>query len=210
MQNILPAVTDELLASAPPDPTPDLDGMTSPRVKGLLNRCVAALPDNEAYLEIGCWQGASLISALMGNPKATAYACDAFCEFLNENPRVRFTENRQKYAGRIPDFTFFEMNCFELAKRERPFEKPIGAYFYDGHHSEESQMRAITEFGPFLAKSSIVIVDDWNMAEVRTGTWRGIDSLRPKNMWFRELPARHNGDVENFWHGIGAFYLELA
>jgi hypothetical protein len=210
VENILPGLVDALIRNAPPDPTPDLYGMTSAKVKTLLNRLVSKLPADEAYLEIGCWQGASVLSALNGNLSATAYACDMFSEFTGPDPRTKFFDNKKKYAGMIPDFTFFEMDCFALCKLPKPFLKPIGVYFYDGNHSEESQLMALTEYRRFLAKRVVFLVDDWNWDKVRAGTWKAISIVRPKSIWFRELPSAGNKDQNNFWNGVGAFHLVLA
>jgi hypothetical protein len=209
MENILPGLAEELTRSAPPDPTPDLRGMTSAKVKTLLNRLVSKLPADEAYLEIGCWQGATVLSALKGNLSATAYACDMFSEFTDSDPRTKFFDNKKKYAGMIPDFTFFEMDCFALCKLPKPFSKPIGVYFYDGEHSAKSQELALTEYRRFLAKQVVFLVDDWNSDAVRNGTWKAVDSARPRSIWFRELTSTGNKDKNNFWNGIGAFHLVL-
>lgn len=208
MENILPPLLEQLSRTQPPKLVNDVEGMISGRVQTLLNRCVAALPAAESYLEIGCWQGASLISALLGNTKATALACDNFAQFTDANPRDKFKANTARYAARLPKFTFHEGDCFELPKKPL-FPKPVGIYFYDGDHSEENQMRAFTEFHTVLATNVVVIVDDWNWDYVRRGTWKGIDIVRPKNVWFRDLPSKGNCDLDGFWNGIGAFHLVL-
>lgn len=208
MHNVLPALAERLLASPQSMLVSDIPGFTSSRVQALLNGCVAELPSDEAYLEVGCWHGASLIAALLGNMSATAIACDNFSQFLRSNPRTHFYRHLERYRERIPPLTFLEGDCFELPRRSPP-TKPIGVYFYDGEHSEESQMKAITEFHTLLADDAIVLVDDWNFPAVQRGTWRGIEAIRPKRIWFQELPARDNGDRENFWNGVGAFHLTL-
>jgi hypothetical protein len=208
MNNVLPRLADHLLASNPPRLVEDVPGLTSSRVQALLNGCVAELPPEESYLEIGCWHGASLIAALLGNVRASAVACDNFSQFTQGDPRTRIREHLARYAGRIPDLTFYDGDCFDLP-RQSLIPKPVGVYFYDGDHSEASHAKALTEFTSFLAREAVVLVDDWNFDEVRQGTWRGIDAIRPRQIWFRELPSRGNGDVDNFWNGIGAFHLVL-
>lgn len=186
----------------------DVPGMTSARVQTLLNRCVGALPSTESYLEIGCWQGATLISALRGHTSATAVACDNFAQFTRVNPREKLRSNLARYAPQLPELTFFDGDCFELAAGPL-VPKPVGVYFYDGNHDESNHVRALTDFRRLLAREAVVLVDDWNFDYVRRGTWRGIDLIRPKSVWFRELPSRNNKDVENFWNGVGAFHIVL-
>jgi len=191
------------------DPTPDLYGLTSTRVKLLLNNCLNYLPKNEAYLEIGCYQGATLISTLLNHKNSIAYACDNFSEFIEENPRDIFNQNLLKYSDQIPNITFFDQDSFELANQESPFEYPIGIYFYDGDHSQELQRKAITQFSRFFANEVLIFVDDWNWQQVQDGTWEGISEINYKKIWHKSLPARMNGDRELWWNGIGVFHLEM-
>jgi hypothetical protein len=170
---------------------------------------MAELPSDEAYFEVGVLKGGTLISGLLDHKFVTAYANDKWCEYLDENPEQTFRDNLLRYKDRLPDVKVLKGDSFELAKNA-PFEKPIGLYFYDGDHSEEAQRRALTDFSKYLAKKCIVLVDDWNWDKVRTGTWKGIDALRPQNVYYVELPSRKNGDLENYHNGIGAFYLELG
>lgn len=175
----------------------------------LLNRLVAELPSNESYFEVGCLKGGTLISALLNNLNATAYACDNWSEYLNENPEQIFWNNLKKYKGRMAEPKVIKDSCWNLVTTP-PFEKPIGVYFYDGDHTFESQKKALTHFYKFFAERVVVIVDDWNWDAVKTGTWAGIAEIKPKHVFYLELPSRRNGDLENYHNGIGAFYLEFG
>ena len=67
------------------DPCFDVDGMTSLKKQFLLKIAFAALDAHECYLEIGTYQGKSLISAVGDNPSLPVYACDNFSEFSESN-----------------------------------------------------------------------------------------------------------------------------
>jgi Methyltransferase domain len=205
MDNILPQIIEEL-KSPPNCIAPDVDGYTSAKVRMLLHRLLDHLPADETYLEIGCWQGATLVSALLDHPDARAVACDNWSEFKHVDAKRVFFENLAKYDSRLPKIKVFEQDCFTLGPRELPGS--IGVYFYDGNHSFESQRRAITQFIPFLAKKSIVIIDDWNHGPAKDGSQKGWEEVKPSKLEFYELPANFNGDTENYWNGIGAFYVE--
>jgi hypothetical protein len=56
-------------------------GMTSANVMQLLNFAMKCMEPNEVYCEVGCFQGASLIGAMLGHPDKMAYAVDDFSEF---------------------------------------------------------------------------------------------------------------------------------
>lgn len=208
MENILSGIIEGLKVQ-PPCLAPDVDGWTSPRVRMLLNRLVGALAVDESYFEIGCLKGATLISALLDHPSASAVACDNWSQLPQDDPEQAFWKNLKAYGARLPEIMVRKTDCFKLVE-DPPFKSPIGVYFYDGDHSFESQSKAVTVFAPFLAKRSVVIVDDWNWERVRSGTWAGIHAVRPRRVEFWELPARFDRDTENFWNGIGAFHIEKA
>jgi hypothetical protein len=182
--------------------------MTSPRVRKLLNLLVGLLPPEEIYLEVGSWKGATLISALLDHPSAQAFACDNWSQFQEHGAEPIFFSNLEKYKPRLPNYTILKQDCFTIPANP-PFKKPIGIFFYDGDHSYDAQFKAITLFAPFLSRRCVVLIDDWNWDRVRQGTWSGINAIRPIRLDYQELPAIQNGDIENYWNGVGAFYLEL-
>lgn len=209
MENIL----DELgaLIKSPPPPclAPDVVGFTSPKVRALLNLAVGHLPAGEIYFEIGCLRGATLVSALLGHPHVLAHACDNWSEFQELQARADFHRNLQAYRDRLPpEIVVHEEDCFGLAAR-KPFQGPIGIYFYDGAHDVESQRRAIVEYTSHFSSEVLVLVDDWNHEPARRGTYQAISEIRPLAVNVREFPASHNGDVVGFWNGVGAFHLKL-
>lgn len=208
MENTLPGIIEELKVQ-PECLAPDVEGQTSPRVRKLLNRLVSRLPAGEMYFEVGCLKGATLVSALLDHRHVSAVACDNWTEYLDQKPEEIFLRNLKNYEARLPRINIIKQDCFKLPQNS-PFKQPIGVYFYDGDHSFDSQMKAIMLFAPFLAKRCVVLVDDWNWDHVRNGTWQGIHVVRPRRLEFWELPSAGNCDVNNYWNGIGAFYLELA
>jgi hypothetical protein len=208
MENVLAAVA-ATLKEVPPCLVPDVEGFCTAKVRMLLNRLVAKLPPDEAYFEVGVLKGGTLISALLDHRSVTAYANDKWCEYVEWKPKESFFKNLERYKDRLPEVHFLEKDTFDIPAAP-PFEKPIGLYFYDGGHTEDEHRRAIADFGPFLAQKCIILVDDWNWYPVRKGTWQGLNDIKPKHLFFLELPALSNGDPKNFHNGVGAFYLEFG
>ncbi len=199
MRDVIDKVIDRC-RSATNDLAVDVEGFTSYRVKRMLNELVANLPENEAYLEIGCFKGATLIAALTGNHPTAAYACDNWSEYQS---REAFLGNLKRHT--LPKVEIIESDCFKFPLSQ--IQTPVGVYFYDGDHSAANQQRAITHFWPVLANAAIIAVDDWNWPKVRQGTWAAFTFLQPVSLRFVELPARCNGDVDLFHNGIGLFYV---
>ncbi len=220
MKNIL----EEAIRLADSDPRPSLApwGLLVPRVRGqttgkiqvLLNILASRVPNEEAYLEVGIFQGATLLGALMDNHKVHAYACDKFVGG-DGDCRERFKENVSRFKSRLPEFTLYDTDCFELARREKPFDFPIGVYFYDGDHSAEATRRGLVEFKRFFAKEVIIVIDDWNWDRVRTGGLEGIRELKPRTIC--DLSIRTDPvfvstrlNYNTFFNGLGLFWLDFG
>lgn len=181
-------LTDEILK---------LEGMSSNKVRHLLNNLCSA--EGTRYLEVGCWKGSTLVSALYGNNVDKAVAIDNFSEF--GGPKEELHQNIQNHI-KDANLTFIE-GSFENIKLP---VSDFNIYFYDGEHSAKSQEDALTLLYPYLADQFIYIVDDWNHGPAREGTEAGL--ARYKVLKKVELPANYNGDRDNYWNGIGLFLLQ--
>ena len=181
--------------------TLQIHGMSSAKVRHLLNN-ICSKPDTR-YLEVGCWKGSTLVSALQNNESKVdmAVAIDNFSEF--GGPRAEFGTNCGRYL--LTCCKFFDADCFSLDPA-KTCPKPINVYFYDGEHSYNSQKSAFTHYNSILDKYFIAIVDDWNWEQVSSGTRDAFKELSYQVLYEAILPARHNGDVEQWWNG---FYVAV-
>jgi hypothetical protein len=174
----------------------ELEGMSSPKIRHLLNNLCS---EAKTYLEVGCWKGSTLISAAYGN-KLPIYAVDNFSEFNNGTVAETLYKNITRI---LPNR---EINLFNSDFRKVPSlsNKPtnIDLYFYDGEHSDRSQYDAIACMSGLLANEFILVIDDWNYPDARTGTMRAINDLKYKIHDNYTLPAKFNGDIDNWWNGV--------
>lgn len=189
------------------DPCPDVSGKASLRKLQLLDAAVASMGHEEAYLEVGTFVGKSLISATLLNPERRIYACDNFSEF-EDNSLDRLMGNLSRYdlADRV---TFFDDDFRQVIDPEL-ISDPVGVYFYDGAHDEQSHFDAIHLAERVLADEALVIIDDWRFAPdsrsyAQHGTQRAVDLSDA--VWEKrfELPARRNGDLELWWNGVAVY-----
>lgn len=212
MKNVIPPIIQEVSnLKNPKGPTEGIKGYSSARVRILLNKIVSKLPPNEAYLEVGCRLGSTMIPALFGHRSAIAYGCDDF-SMKNNNGVIQkaLSANMIRYEPQLPKIRIFSKDCFELCREPHPFDAPIGVYFYDADHSEEAQCKAIVDFKRFFAPEVVAVIDDWNRPRVRAGTWKGIGLIYPKKVESWELlTANNNGDKDGFWCGLGIFHITL-
>ena len=187
---------------------PKVGGLTSFRIRNMLNTLAAKLPPEEAYLEIGVHIGGTLISALINNKKVTAYACDnwEFATCIQGKPKDVFFQNIEQYKPFLPKIDVLDMDCWKLLANP-PFTKKIGAYFYDAGYEEEDQYKALLLAYPYLADRCMMIVDDFGWKKVQKGTWRAVAELGFKKVQFDSRIPPKDEDVD--WHnGIGVFYFE--
>lgn len=175
-----------------------LDGMSSNKVRHLLNNLCSM--KGTRYLEIGCFKGSTWVSALYHNEEYadSVYAIDNWSEF--GGPEMEFLTNAGKFLGKF-DYRYFSTDCFSLDPK-KAIHKPVNIYFYDGNHSAIAQEMALTHFNEVLDDIFILVVDDWNWEEVKTGTFSGLAKLNYQVVYSAELPARFNMDRENWWNGL--------
>jgi len=168
-------------------------GYSSPRVRHLLNNlcCFPAC----RYLEVGTWQGATILSASHKNPGAFL-AVDNFSEF--GGPREQFLANRERYKADCR-FDFLDADCWSISPEKIG---SINAYFYDGGHSEEDHYRAFTHFDAAFADTFIAVVDDWNWPQVRIGTQKAFAALQYQSLALWQLWSPIESNLDGWWNGL--------
>jgi len=130
--------------------------MSTVAVGAFVNRFVASLPPDQAYLNIGVWRGYSLFVGMLGNPGKRCIGVDNFVQF--GGPRRQFLRRFEQY--RSPCHQFFDMDWRAYFAREH--RGLIGIYFYDAEHDEHSQFQALELAAPFMAPGGIILIDDTN------------------------------------------------
>jgi len=192
------------------DLCPDVEGKLSIKKQQLLNLAFRFLAKGESYLEVGTYQGKSLLSALIDNPIRPVYACDNFSEF--DVNCLELTQTNLKRYGMLERVTFYNCDFVALFKREK-LPEPVGLYFYDGAHDFQSQYQAIKLVEPFLADEALVLIDDWRFAAdsgsyARAATQQAIQESAEAWRVMYELPARFNGDQAMWWNGVGVLAFQ--
>ncbi|MBF8263347.1 MAG: hypothetical protein HW387_1012 [Parachlamydiales bacterium] len=180
-----------------------IEGMSSSRIRHFLNNLCTR--PNTRYLEIGCWQGSTLISALFNN-NIEAIAIDNWSEFSGS--RTAFFENIQRFTPN-QRLRFFEGDCFQINKPEI-FTSRINLYFYGGHHSESSQEQAFCYFNDIFDDIFIAIIDDWNDEKVRNGTRSAFKKLNYTTCFECQLFTPCNGHVASWWNGLCVSVLKKS
>jgi hypothetical protein len=132
--------------------------MARPRFLAAMNKLAQCMNPNEIYLEVGSYQGGSLIGTLLNN-NVQAVAVDSFMCWPTNNG-ISIIENFTKEFGVFDRMKLYAEDFREFFKR--PELKPnIGLYYYDGDHSEEQTYLGLEAAWPFISeKYGTIVLDD--------------------------------------------------
>jgi hypothetical protein len=185
----------------------DIEGMSGIKSRHFFNNLCSSY--DVRYLEIGSFHGSTFSSALYKN-KITAISIDNWSEFGDQKPKEHFLNNLDKYIGNN-DVKYIEEDCWKVDIKTLP---KFNIYFYDGHHSEEAQFKALDYYKDCLDEQFILIIDDWNWEQVRTGTYNGLKKNNMKIVYEYQLytdTSNNHGFYafkNSFWHnGLVVFVI---
>lgn len=161
------------------------------------------------YLEAGVYCGGSFCAAVYGNDHLVeTCAIDHWNENLHyANGRNSFIAHVAQYHPKHVKFTLIEKNHWDV--NQLPFQPDL--YYYDGAHDAVSQEKALTHFGKMCQESFVYCVDDFNNAEVKIGTHRGLKNFEVEFTW--ELNTPFNAKtlvspyVSPWWNGFAVYKL---
>jgi hypothetical protein len=137
--------------------------MSTPRIYSILNAIVSCMDEDELYVEVGTYQGGSLISALMDN-NARAIGVDNFAEFKQTNSYERTLGNLQ--AFNVSDRAVLRDLSYQEFFKSVPADFKMQVYYYDGEHNFEGQLAGMEAGWQYLSAGSIMLVDDYLYPEV--------------------------------------------
>lgn len=176
----------------------EIAGMSSCKVRHFLNNICSM--EKTSYLEIGCWQGSTFVAAVCNNSEAlvSAVGIDNWSEF--GGAKRGFCINCERFLP-VNSYEFYEADSFKFDVKSL-VSNPVNVYFYDGNHSVFSHELAFTYYNLILDDLFIAIIDDWNWEAVQKGTKSAFEKLGYHVLYERAMPARWNGDTENWWNGL--------
>ncbi|MBI2834927.1 MAG: glycosyltransferase [Acidobacteria bacterium] len=169
--------------------------MSTFAIAALINRAVSSMPDDCAFVNVGIWNGFTLLSGMAGNPGKICVGIDDFSQF--GGPRDAFGTRFDTERG--PRHAFHECDYHEYFARLHA--GPIGVYIYDGHHAYDHQLEGLRIAEPFLAEHSLVLIDDTNWPEPRDAT---LDFIRGSAWEYAVLldeKTCRNGHP-SYWNGL--------
>lgn len=190
-----------------------LAGFSGHKLIGALQRLATLLPVAEdCYLEIGVFQGLSLLSVAGSNPLLPCFGIDNFSQFDHRGRNREILAQRQA-ALQLGNALLIDRD-YEEALINLPLfvgGAKIGLLFVDGPHDYRSQRMAVELALPYLATNALIVVDDANYRHVRLAT-RDLLLVHPElNLLFEAYTPAHPSNLPRverlsaqvgWWNGV--------
>jgi predicted O-methyltransferase YrrM len=177
-------------------------GMSTENVRYLFNELCKNYAPNGVYVEVGIYQGCSILSAALYNTELDCTGVDNFSQFDPNGDNLNtLRENIKKFESKKERGTIgvFEIDFRKFLRSFKDDGKIIDIYFYDGPHEYQDQMDGLNLALPLLNDKCIIIIDDVNLER----TQRANNEFLANNPDFKsvmkiltvkaEFPIWHNG-----------------
>lgn len=171
----------------------DVPGYTSALQRQLLT-AICGYELAPTYLEIGVFQGASLLAAAHGNFLGRFYGVDNFVEGTGDLAKANIATN-EKACGPI---TLIEKRVQDLDVSELP---TVDIFFYDANFSSVASVDSLRRLWPAFADVFVLIVDNWSLPEVRANTWSTLHALESTVYAQWQLMSEVDQDIDGWGNG---------
>lgn len=141
----------------------EVENLAVENILALLNHAASCLEPDEAYVEIGVFHGASMISAMLGNEGRRFVGIDSFN--FRDASLEQVEQNIERFG--LPRPELLVGDAFALVPSGALEGTRVGVWYYDAAHDYESQLEGLRIAEPLLVHGALVIVDDtdWERVE---------------------------------------------
>lgn len=172
--------------------------MSTIALGAIINKGVAQMNSNHAFVNIGVWNGFSFLAGMVKNSDKKCIGVDNFTEF--GGPRKEFLERFSYYKS--DSHFFYDLNYVDYFTYFH--NDPIGFYFYDAAHDYDNQLKGLQLAEPFFADKCIIMVDDTNWDHPRQATFDFIANSANDYQILLDVSTAYNGHP-TFWNGVIVF-----
>jgi protein O-GlcNAc transferase len=168
----------------------------------LLNLAAVCLDDDESYVEVGVFHGASLIAAMTGNEDKRFVGIDSFG--FREATLEKVEANLQRFGLSSPRIVVGD--AFELVSAGALDGTRVGVWYYDAAHSYEAQIEGFRIAEPLLVPGALLIADDTDWERVE----RAMDdylAAQPRARRVLTLDGSTRG-APHWWEGMQVLVWE--
>jgi len=180
----------------------EVAGMCTENTAFLIDEIVRVIAYKGVYLEVGTFNGYSLFSAALFNPKTRCIGIDNFSQFDSEHKNENALRTNIKKFHSPKNIEFYNMDYKDAVGHlfsKEPNLK-INVYYYDGEHSYENQLEGLRIMLPYLSERCIILVDDVNYERVDLAN-RDFITQHPEFKSIFKIKTERNGS-KTWWNGF--------
>lgn len=209
--NIRQAILD---ANTNPAPVNDvLGGFSGEKLLStLINLSKIELNENTVYVEVGVFQGLSLLSVANNLSNSEVYGIDNFA-FFDPDHKNETIVNERISKLKLKNVHLINRDYEDALNNLGDYlgEKKVGIFFVDGPHDYRSQLMCLLLIQPYLAENAIILIDDSNYRHVRLANSDFLQANKEFKLIFEAYTPSHpnNMDAETlkkaksgWWDGV--------
>lgn len=199
-----------------------LSGFSGRKLIGSLQRLTGLFADDPTacYLEIGVFQGLTLLSVAAANPDVPCFGIDNFAYFDPDKQNYNKVLDRSTRLGTTNAHLInmdYEDALATLA--QHLCGRKAAVYFVDGPHDYRSQLMCLELVLPMLHPEAVIVVDDSNYRHVRQANrdflithpefklaFEAYTSCHPSNMTAEQRAIAEEG----WWNGVNVIVSDTG
>jgi predicted O-methyltransferase YrrM len=189
-------------------------GLSGNKLVGSIQRLIDVFSDKQdtCYLEIGVFQGLTLLHSAVTSSNLQCYGIDNFAFFDPDKQNFNIVKGRIEKLG-VKNANLINQDYENALENLKDYigNQKIGVYFIDGPHDYRSQLMCLQLALPYLHEQAVIIVDDCNYTHVRQANrdflithpeyklvFEAYTQCHPKNMALEEEKEARKG----WWNGV--------
>jgi Methyltransferase domain len=177
-------------------------------------------PAQFCYLEVGVFQGLTLLSVAGANPEVACFGIDNFQAHDPEKKNLNIFNQRREKLG-LANAHLLNLDYEDALENlgQHLGRRKIGVYFIDGPHDYRSQLMCLLLAMPHLASNAIIVVDDSNYLQVRQANRDFLVAHPAYKLLFEAYTPRHPNNMtpeqtaaarQGWWDGVNILVRDPA
>lgn len=190
-----------------------LSGLSGVKIVSLLKNFSEIIVNNETtYLEVGVYQGLTLLSVVASVPEYEIFGIDNFAFFDKEGKNLDII-NERMIRLKIENARIINQDFEDALENPGKFtgNKKIGLYFIDAPHDYRIQFMCLLYIRPWLSENAIIVIDDCNYLHVRQANLDFLKTNPEYKLIFQAYTKAHPSNLtgnekkeveSGWWNGI--------
>jgi len=220
LKNVIDCITEANQNGLLSDTNGILTGFSGEALVGMLQRLSnRTLTDDTCYLEVGVYQGLTLLSSAVSSPTNLFYGIDNFAFFDPKGENKQLIEKRADKLN-ITNAHLINKDYEDALENLHQYigDKKVSIYFIDGPHDYRSQLMCLLLIKPFLADQAVIIIDDSNYRHVRQANRDFLLTNPEFKLLFQSYTKAHPLNLKNeekevvvksWWNGVNIIYKDV-